>query len=139
MALLRAGADPNARNLTGSFPIHEAALSGCAALADALLAAGGNPNAANARKKTPLQEAAASGWRKIAEELLLSGASPRAMDAAGRTRGKAAGNRGHAELAQRLGRAEEEAAKGNMQFQAQMETAGENHLIASLGGLIWFP
>jgi len=61
------------------------------------------------------------------------------MDAAGRIPGETAGNRGYAELAQRLGSAEEKAAKDNMQFQAQMETAGESRLIASLGGLTWFP
>ncbi len=47
VALLSAGADPNARQAAGWTPLHSAAHNGDLASVDALLAAGGDPAAAN--------------------------------------------------------------------------------------------
>jgi uncharacterized protein len=53
VALLGAGADPNARQAQGWTPLHSAAANGLTDLVRALLAAGGDPVAANDDGKTP--------------------------------------------------------------------------------------
>ncbi len=53
-ALLKAGADPNAKHDDGQTPLHFAAKSGCAECSKLLLAGGANPNALAYKKHTPL-------------------------------------------------------------------------------------
>ncbi len=60
--LVEAGADVNARNESGSTPLHSAASSGDAAMVSVLLAAGADANAARPSGATPLHSAA-SGSR----------------------------------------------------------------------------
>ena len=58
-ALLRRGADVDARNRDGSSPLHSAAFMGRAAVAESLLNAGADPNARAAGGETPLDSAKA--------------------------------------------------------------------------------
>ena len=84
MALLAAGADPNARNNNGETPLHRA---DSANDVTPLLAAGANLNARDNVGETPLHEATAERSRSadVAAALLAAGADPNARDATGAT------------------------------------------------------
>ena len=79
MALLAAGADPNARNNNGETPLHRA---DSANDVTPLLAAGANLNARDNVGETPLHEATAERSRSadVAAALLAAGADPNARD-----------------------------------------------------------
>ena len=73
-ALLRGGADPNARLQSGSTPLHQAAREGFVRVADALLRGGANVNAVDARNRAPLDVSIAANAPRRAtamENLLL--------------------------------------------------------------------
>jgi hypothetical protein len=86
--LLRARADPNARNRDGESPLHLAAYAGDAGLVDMLLAAGGDPGAVTAGlRETPLMFAARRGHGRVVAALLAAGADPAARSRIGDTAG----------------------------------------------------
>jgi ankyrin repeat protein len=66
--LLEYGADVNARNDTGSTPLHYAASSGCLSLVKLLLKYGGDPRIKNNEGKTPLDVAIRSDIARVLEE-----------------------------------------------------------------------
>ena len=70
--LLQAGADPNAGNVYGQTPLHDAVLWGrSAAVVSALLARGGNPNAANQVGATAMHYAAQERVKRDVLDALL--------------------------------------------------------------------
>jgi hypothetical protein len=81
--LLRAGADPNQRDITQNTPLHFAAYGGMDVLVTLLLEHGANPNVANREKRTPLHSAVALGHVKAAAALVKYGADLDAEDAFG--------------------------------------------------------
>jgi ankyrin repeat protein len=78
--LLKAGADPNARNALGTTPLLEAAFHSNAEIIKALLDAGADPNAPGADGQTPLMLVARGTNVAAAKMLLDKGASPRARE-----------------------------------------------------------
>ena len=85
-ALIRAGADPIARDKHGSTPFHEAAACRGVAVVRAFLDAGADPMSRSKRELTPLHSAA---WRNedsaVVGALIDGGADPRAWSEAGAT------------------------------------------------------
>jgi ankyrin repeat protein len=69
LALIAAGADPNARQRHGWTPLHGAAESGDSAVVEALLAAGADPTLAHDGGKRPADLARAAGHAALAERL----------------------------------------------------------------------
>ena len=87
-ALIKAGADPNARNLyKRTTPLHAAAaFSKSPAIVKALVKAGANPNVRDKYKQTPLHTAALEGKTPaVVEALLDAGAHPAARNKSGKT------------------------------------------------------
>ncbi len=85
-ACLDAGADPNARDVDGSTPLHHIADTRSpdrGRMASLLLAAGADPNARNDRGKTPLHSTASEFEFTVV--LLEAGADPNARDEYGTT------------------------------------------------------
>ena len=78
--LLKAGADPNARNALGTTPLLEAAFHSNAEIIKALLDAGADPNAPGADGQTPLMLVARGTNVAAAKMLLDKGASPAARE-----------------------------------------------------------
>ena len=66
---MNSNANVNAVNAIGNTPLHWAAYSGHAIVADLLLAAGANPKAANEDGQTPAQWAEQGGISELAEHL----------------------------------------------------------------------
>lgn len=84
--LLDAGADPNARDASGSAPLDEAAFHGVKEVAALLIARGAEVDRPNPQTgATPLNEAAGSGNAGVAELLLARGANPSRADSSGAT------------------------------------------------------
>ena len=85
-ALIRAGADPVARDKHGSTPFHEAAASRGVAVVRAFLEAGADPMARSKQQLTPLHSAA---WRNekpaVVGALVDGGADPQARSETGDT------------------------------------------------------
>ena len=73
LALLAAGADPNARQERGFTPIHGAAQNGDAALVEALIAKGADPAATNDEGKSAADFAAEAGHDELAARLRGTG------------------------------------------------------------------
>lgn len=67
LALIAAGADPNAKQRHGWTPLHGAAASGDRVVVEALLAAGADPALTNDDGKTAADVARRSGHRDVAE------------------------------------------------------------------------
>jgi cytohesin len=84
-ALLKAGADPNAKGDFGITPLHLAAFSGSVPAIEVLLRAGVDPMQKNTGRRTPLHCAAEGGSPSAVEILLKAGADPNAKDGNGRT------------------------------------------------------
>ena len=85
-ALLDAGADPKARDTTGSTPLHFAAFQENPALITVLLDAGADPKARDIAGLTPLHAAAMFTYNPAVITVLLdAGADPKARDIAGKT------------------------------------------------------
>ncbi|TDC36527.1 ankyrin repeat domain-containing protein [Micromonospora sp. KC213] len=78
LALLRAGADPNAADRDGTTPLYLAAVHNGRAAVRILLDAGADPNVESGRGEegTPLTGAAAWGHDDAVRELLEQGADP---------------------------------------------------------------
>src|ERR1700674_4542456 len=74
--LLKAGADPKARNQLGSTPLAEAAFHSNTEMIQALLNAGADPNAAGPDAQTPLMIVARTANVEAAKLLLAKGANP---------------------------------------------------------------
>lgn len=83
--LLKAGANPKARDKESLTPLHLAAGGGDAACVRLLLASGADPNARNDFDRTPLHNAAFVGSAECAKLLLAAGADPTAWDKKHRT------------------------------------------------------
>jgi ankyrin repeat protein len=79
--LLRAGANPKAKDRYGFTPLYFAATNGSAPIIRKLLDAGADPNAADAQKETALMTAARSGSLDAMKALLQKGAAVNAKDA----------------------------------------------------------
>ncbi|MBX9393031.1 ankyrin repeat domain-containing protein [Streptomyces sp. TRM72054] len=78
-ALLRAGANPEARDMDGTTPLYLAAVQGAAEVARLLMAAGASPDAESrgvGSEGTPLCAAACWGHTETVRELLAHGADP---------------------------------------------------------------
>ncbi|XP_066270028.1 26S proteasome non-ATPase regulatory subunit 10-like [Branchiostoma lanceolatum] len=73
-ALIKHGANPNARDKDGNSPLHEAAQNGSTNDMKILLEAGADPNASDSYDVTPLHDAAICGHRNCVAELLAAGA-----------------------------------------------------------------
>jgi uncharacterized protein len=86
-ALIRAGADVNARNRFGSTPLYEAALEGNTEIIRKLLKAKADPNSANAGGMTALMIVARTSNAAAAEALIKAGAEVNAKEP---TRGQTA-------------------------------------------------
>src|SRR5690606_26234553 len=78
--LIAAGADVNAKNDFGAFPLSEAAIAGNAELVEKLLKAGAEPDATNNEGETALMAAARSGNVRAAEALVKAGANVNAIE-----------------------------------------------------------
>ena len=83
LLLLRHKAKANARDARGRSALHEAAVAGHAAIAQALLEAGADVDARDGDGRTPLLEAARTGTVGALDVLLAAGADARANDANG--------------------------------------------------------
>ena len=100
--LLKASADPDARDYGGSTALHMAAAAGHDAAVDSLLAAGAKPSPMNEAGDTPLHQAARGGHLEIARRLIAAGADPNARSACGGTSLHAAAAAGQRETAELL-------------------------------------
>lgn len=83
-ALLKAGADPNARTPEGDTPLHLSLWHRDSTLVLELVQAGANVDARNAKGETPLHLARAQGRHPAIRAFLRLGADPDARDNAGR-------------------------------------------------------
>jgi uncharacterized protein len=79
--LLKAGADPKARNQLGSTPLAEAAFNANTEMIQALLNAGADPNEAGPDGQTPLMVVAGTANVEAAKLLLAKGANPNVKEA----------------------------------------------------------
>ena len=92
---LQAGADPNARDESGSTPLHAAAMSATGEAVTALLEAGADPKALDASGTTPLHDAVSA---EVVAALLEAGADMEAGDPHGMTPLDHAARGGRAEV-----------------------------------------
>lgn len=106
LALLYAGADPNAKNY-GETSLHLAARKGHVGVAEALLGGGADPNVEDRYGTAPLRVAAMTGHVDIAKLLVEHGADLNAKDNAGWTPLRVAASNGHAVIARLLREAAE--------------------------------
>ena len=83
LALLEAGADPNARTAAGDTPLHLSVWHGDSTLVSAFVQAGADVHTRNDRGETPLHAARAWDSRPAVRALLDFGADPDARDNAG--------------------------------------------------------
>lgn len=83
--LLKAGADPDARDGQGRTPLLEAAFGGHIDTLSALLEAGADPNARDPDGWSPLMEAASKGRFEVVKLLLAAGADANATNREGRS------------------------------------------------------
>jgi ankyrin repeat protein len=83
--LLKAGANPDARDSQGRTPLIEAAFGGHTDTARALLEAGADPNVRDADSWTALMEATSKGRLDIVKRLIGAGADVNARNRDGRT------------------------------------------------------
>ena len=83
--LLKASADPDARDYGGSTALHMAAAGGHDKSIEALLAHAAKPSLLNEAGDTPLHEAAREGHLEATRRLLAAGADPNARSACGGT------------------------------------------------------
>ena len=83
LALLEAGADPNARTAAGDTPLHLSVWHTDSTLVSAFVQAGADLNARNDKGETPLHAARAWNSRPAMRALLDLGADPGARDNAG--------------------------------------------------------
>ena len=97
--LLKASADPAARDYGGSTALHMAATGGHHAAVESLLAAGAKPSPMNEAGDTPLHQAARGGHLETSRRLLAAGADPNARSACGGTPLHAAAAAGQPETA----------------------------------------
>jgi ankyrin repeat protein len=104
-ALLRAGADPDARsrNEMSVAPLNSAAAGGHDDVVEALLAAGADPNVRQRHGWVPLHAAAENGDEAMVERLLAAGARTSESTDDGRTPLDLARAAGHDGIARRLG------------------------------------
>lgn len=100
--LLRAGADPNGRDVSGMTPLHYASSRGDLRSAMLLISAGADLNAKDPGGLTPLHDAARAGSREVANLLIVSGADPGARSRAGLTPAGEAAENHHEALADYL-------------------------------------
>ena len=84
-AEIKAGANPNARTIIGTTPLHRAARWETAEVVTAMLDAGADPNVRNDDGFTPLHHAAGSGTAETVNALLDAGANPKARTEDGDT------------------------------------------------------
>lgn len=98
-ALLEAGANPDARILTGLFPLYVAAKSGYLDIVQDLIEHGANVDQTTPDGATALIGAAEEGWGHVAEYLLAQGASVATKDNEGRNASEAAVHCGYPEIA----------------------------------------
>jgi ankyrin repeat protein len=103
--LLAHGADVNSLNAQGATALHDAALAGQRAAAEALLKHGANIDARDSESgATPLHQAASWGRRGVVELLLARHADPSIKDKNGHTALDLAVANGQAEVAEVLKR-----------------------------------
>jgi hypothetical protein len=102
LALVAAGADPNARNRFGQTGTLWAVRAGLRDVVDACLSAGGDPDIADAHDEAPLLWAAQAGDAELVERLIAAGATVGRRTRSGITAGERAAMHGHYELAKRL-------------------------------------
>jgi hypothetical protein len=102
LALLRAGADPNAANSFGQSALVWAVRAKLVEVARECLARGADPNLAERDGTSALHHAAADGASELVELLLAKGASTTAKRWNGYTPAEMARVRGHTSLAKRL-------------------------------------
>jgi len=96
--ILQAGANPNAKNMSGQRPLDHAAKAGNIQLCALLLKNGANPNLKDNLGFRPLHWAAFYGKLEICALLLESGADINKKDNVGDTPLDVAKRRGHAEI-----------------------------------------
>lgn len=101
-ALLKSGANPNATNRYGVFPLSIACENGNAALVESLLSAGADANAKMRSGETPLMIAARTGKLEAVKALLARGAEIDAREKRGQTALMWAAAEGHADVVQLL-------------------------------------
>jgi ankyrin repeat domain-containing protein 50 len=82
--LLRAGADPNAKDDERITPLHIAATYGHKSIVQQLLGAGADPNTKDDARITPLHIAAKYGHKSIVQQLLRAGADNTAINKYGK-------------------------------------------------------
>ncbi|MCC6003743.1 MAG: ankyrin repeat domain-containing protein [Thermofilum sp.] len=99
--LLRKGVSVNARNALGQTPLHRAASSGRADIAEMLIKRGADVNAREGwLAQTPLHWAAINGHADVVKLLLENGADPSIKDKNGKTALDVAREGGHADVAE---------------------------------------
>jgi hypothetical protein len=106
-ALLKAGADPQARTKNGETALHLAALHPEPEFTDLLLAARADPRLQNADGESPLHWAALTGHIVVAQRLLARGADARLKTRDGQTARDYARREGHKEIERLLERADQ--------------------------------
>lgn len=104
--LLAHGAETNGTDRNGETVLTLAASVGRTSIIKALVEHGARLNATNRRGRTALMIAASDGNETLVNYLLQKGADVRLKDTTGQTARQSAEQRGHAEVAQRLRKAE---------------------------------
>ena len=102
LAMIKKGADVNAKAADGVTPLHIASENGHGAVVEALLAKGADLNATIADGVTPLYMASQNGHGAVVEALLAKGADMNAIRTNGWTPLDVASQKGHAAVVQAL-------------------------------------
>ena len=100
VALINAGADPNAEFPGGLFPLYAAAEFGNLAIISKLITAGAEIDKLTPKGCTALRNAVEEGHYQVAEYLLMNGADPTAVNNAGNSIVDAAMRYGHYDIAE---------------------------------------